>query len=125
MRLFLVMVVGLLVASPGVALAYTQTFATSGNPIVGEDENFDPDVTVEFSYDTGCASDCELTIVLTYNDSGGLDTIGQTWHEIYEDWLARSEEYAEDECRPCYECFPPGADRGEVSLTINVAIKNR
>jgi hypothetical protein len=56
----------------------TSTFHFSGQPIAGGDPGFLPDVTVAFSYDGGCDTDCQLTVVLTYNDSGGLTTIGQT-----------------------------------------------
>ncbi len=70
--------VGLL---PGSACAITMLqFDFSGSPIEGGvDPGYNPDVTVEFTFDETCmTSSCQLTVKLTYNDSGGLSTIGQT-----------------------------------------------
>jgi hypothetical protein len=56
-----------------------QTFDFSGGQILGgEDPSFEPDVTAKFTFDETCmTSSCNLTITLTYNDSGGLPTIGE------------------------------------------------
>jgi len=65
---------------PITATALTiQTFNFSGLPILGGDNpSFLPDVTAEFTFDETCkTSSCNLTITLTYNDSGGLSTIGE------------------------------------------------
>ncbi len=65
---------------PIAATALTmQTFNFSGMPILGGDNpSFEPDVTVKFTFDETCmTSSCNLTILLTYNDSGGLSTIGE------------------------------------------------
>ena len=67
-------------AFPSAALAVTiQTFNFSGQAIAGGDNpSFQPDVTVEFTFDETCmTSSCSLTTRLTYNDSGGLSTIGE------------------------------------------------
>jgi hypothetical protein len=65
---------------PSSATAVTmQTFDFSGLAILGgDDPNFLPDVTVKFTFDETCmTSSCNLTIALTYNDSGGLSSIGE------------------------------------------------
>ncbi len=65
---------------PSAAPALTmQTFNFSGLPILGGDNpSFFPDVTVKFTFDETCmTSSCNLTTTLTYNDSGGLSTIGE------------------------------------------------
>ncbi|MGI9627035.1 MAG: hypothetical protein ACR2QM_09380 [Longimicrobiales bacterium] len=56
------------------------TFDFSGQPILGGDNpSFQPDVTAEFMFDETCmTASCILTITLTYNDSGGLSTIGES-----------------------------------------------
>ncbi len=66
---------------PSAATALTmQTFNFSGQPILGGDNpSFLPDVTAKFTFDETCmTSSCNLTIALTYNDSGGLSTIGES-----------------------------------------------
>jgi len=66
---------------PNVASAVTmETFNFSGDPILGGDNpSFLPDVTAQFTFDDTCMTgSCSLTIALTYNDSGGLSTIGET-----------------------------------------------
>ncbi len=71
---------GLLTLAPSAATAVTiQTFNFSGLPILGGDNpSFLPDVTAKFTFDETCGtSSCNLTIALTYNDSGGLSTIGE------------------------------------------------
>ncbi len=57
-----------------------QTFDFSGQAILGGDNpSYQPDVTAKFTFDETCmTSSCNLTITLTYNDSGGLSTIGET-----------------------------------------------
>ncbi len=58
-----------------------QTFNFPGLfPILGGDNpSFKPDVTAKFTFDETCmTSSCNLTIALTYNDSGGLTTIGES-----------------------------------------------
>ncbi|MEE8474176.1 MAG: hypothetical protein V3T01_02420, partial [Myxococcota bacterium] len=74
----LIFAIGLALAAPAGALT-TQTFGFSGDPILGGDDPlYFPDVTIEFSFDETCiAASCSLDITLTYNDSGGLSTIGQ------------------------------------------------
>ncbi len=65
---------------PSAATVVTiQTFNFSGPPILGGDNpSFLPDVTAKFTFDETCmTSSCNLTITLTYNDSGGLSTIGE------------------------------------------------
>jgi hypothetical protein len=63
---------------PGGAAALT--FGFSGQPIAGGDNpGFLPDVTIGFTFDDTCMTDsCLLTITLTYNDSGGLPSIGES-----------------------------------------------
>jgi hypothetical protein len=84
-RLILTLVFAAAVLCPGAALAYSQTFDFSGSPIVGEDENFTPDVSIQFTYDTACSGSCSLEIMMTYNDSGGLSTIGETLAGVHFD----------------------------------------
>ncbi len=66
---------------PITATAFTiQTFTFPGLlPILGGDNpSFRPDVTIKFGFDETCmTSSCNLTTTLTYNDSGGLSTIGE------------------------------------------------
>ncbi len=67
---------------PSAATAVTiQTFNFPGLlPILGGDNpSFLPDVTIKFTFEETCmTSNCTLTIALTYNDSGGLSSIGET-----------------------------------------------
>jgi predicted transcriptional regulator YdeE len=54
-----------------------------------------------------------------------MEAIAQTWQTIYGEWLPKSDAYAADEERPCFEHFPPGADQGKVPLSIYVAVKGK
>jgi hypothetical protein len=59
--------------SPAHAVPLIFNFAS---PIPGE--SVTPDTTLTFEFDEMCTMDCELTVTLSYNDSGGLTAIGQT-----------------------------------------------
>jgi predicted transcriptional regulator YdeE len=52
-----------------------------------------------------------------------MDAIGPTWQAIYNDWLANSGVYAEDETRASFEYFPPGVEEGKAPVSINVPLK--
>jgi predicted transcriptional regulator YdeE len=51
-----------------------------------------------------------------------MDTIGPTWGFIYGEWLAKSDTYAEDTEKACFEYFPPGIDKGEGKVSIHVPV---
>jgi len=54
-----------------------------------------------------------------------LSTIGQTWGNIYSQWLPASE-YTEDDTRPAMEYYPPDMSPGpEGKLTILVPLKHK
>ena len=54
-----------------------------------------------------------------------MDVIGPTWQTIYDNWLANSEEYAEDKRKACFEYFPPGAAEGKAPVSISVPLKTK
>lgn len=53
-----------------------------------------------------------------------VSAIGPTWHAIFEEWMPSSG-YRHDCDSAGFECFPPGADRGEVPVTIHVPVRKR
>lgn len=54
-----------------------------------------------------------------------MSTIGQTWSNIYSQWLPASE-YVEDEARPAMEYYPPDMSTGpDGVLTILVPLRHK
>lgn len=88
----LALLVGFASAIPGASTALTvQTFDFSGAPIVGGDPSFTPDVTVKFTFDETCMTgSCQLEVLLRYNPSGGLSTIGEALSGVAFDTYSNS-----------------------------------
>lgn len=72
--------VGLLGSPAGATTMLSFNFSGQIN---GEDPGFTADVTIDFEFDETCmTSSCVLEVTLTYNSSGGLSAIGQTFSGV-------------------------------------------
>lgn len=54
-----------------------------------------------------------------------MSGIAETWKGIYENWLANSTEFAEDESGTSFEVFPPGVHEGLSSVSIFIPVKRK
>jgi predicted transcriptional regulator YdeE len=53
-----------------------------------------------------------------------VETIGQTWHGIFGDWLASSP-YEYDDAAPCYEHYPPDTKGQDSPVSIHVPVRQK